>query len=252
MSPAQLKNLRRILENTTPNAKKEKNVIYSLSPEANSFVFGDSFAFLVGVIADFGVKADVAWKLPYLLKERLGDLSPKFLAKLPFKKIESAVCYPKPLHRFPKTTARYIWDSAVQVANEYNGDASLIWNSDSALEIKSKLIRFRGISHKKAYMMIKMLIRDWGLKVYDKDKVDLPYDVHNRRVLQRLGISKSDSMEEIWKAGRLLNPCYPAGFDDALWLIGRKHCHAQNPAHKQCPLRDVCVKTNIKATRKLD
>lgn len=251
MSLRSLKKFRRILEKISVNAKKEKSAIYSLSPEANNFVFKDPFAFLLGVIADFGVKADIAWRLPYLLKQRLGNLDSKYLRGLSLNKVKFAMRYPKPLHRFHRNTARWIWKAARRVDEKCGGDATLIWDSDSALEIKARLIRFHGISHKKAYMMIKMLIRDWGLKVYDKDKVDLPYDVHNRRVLQRVGFAKSDSLQEISRVGRILNPNYPAGFDDALWLIGRNFCHASEPNCRSCPIRSICGKKNIAQTRYL-
>lgn len=241
-----LRAARKILENLSREANAQKYLIYSGDPEVDALIFKNPFAFLLGVIADQMVKSKIAWSAPFILKERLGHLNPRIISRMSLKNLEHTIRHPNTLHRFPRTMAKYFKAASKRVVNEYGGDASKIWNdTDSAQKIQERLNEFSGISQKKSSMMIKMLIRDWGLKVTDLAKVDLPFDIHVRRVFLRTGIAKKDSVGEVRKAGRLLNPDYQAGFDDAIWLLGRDFCHSQRPDHDSCPFKDICPKLDV-------
>jgi hypothetical protein len=52
-------------------------------PDANRFVKDDSFAFLVAVVADMGIKAQRAWALPWELRQRVGHLDPRLIVTAP-------------------------------------------------------------------------------------------------------------------------------------------------------------------------
>ena len=57
------------------------------------------FAFLLAVIFDMGIRAGRAWALPYLLRQRLGYLSPAALIAEP-EAVHAAVQQEPKLHRF--------------------------------------------------------------------------------------------------------------------------------------------------------
>lgn len=242
-----LQRLRRLLLPIQERSLRENHHVYSGDKVVDKFICSNPFAFLIGVISDQSMPADRAWKLPYLLKERLGHLESGKIALLSEAQLEKIIRNPVSLHRFPRTLANWIIKAAKLVETSYNGDAKNIWSGvDSAFEIQKRLCEFAGISQKKSTMMTKMLIQDWDLKVNDLPSIDLPYDIHIRRVMQRTGLARNDSLGEIQKAGRMLNPAYPAYYDDAVWIIGSEFCHSRNPDHKNCPLEGACQKLNKK------
>lgn len=240
-----LQRLRKLLLPIQEKSLRENHHVYSGDKVVDKFICSNPFAFLVGVISDQTMPADRAWKLPSLLKERLGHLEPRKIALMSKSKLEKIIRNPISLHRFPGTVADWIIRAARLVEERYKGDARNIWNGiNSALEIQKRLCEFTGISQKKSAMMTKMLIQDWNLKVNDLSSIDLPYDIHIRRVLQRIGVAKDDSKKEVQQAGQKLHPAYPAFYDDAIWIIGSEFCHSRNPDHENCPLGVACQKLN--------
>jgi len=96
-------------------------------------------------------------------------------------------------------------------------------------------------------MATNILVRDFGVEVKDKTGIDISYDIHIRRVFLRTGLASKDDMNLMIKEARKLNPKYPGVLDNPCWIIGRKHCHPQDPECNNCPISNVCPKlVNIK------
>lgn len=248
-----IQQIRDVLEEITTSTRQEKLASYGTPPEVNDYTFKDPFAFLVGVLADYQVSAGRAWSLPFFLRRRLGVFTPQSIALLSVDELEQRLRSPKSLHRFPREMARNISAAAKMICTEFDGNAKNVWQTCSLAELQTRLRKFRGIGNrgsKKEPMMIKMLIRDWDLVPDDPYRVHIAYDELARRVLLRLGLMKKDSLSEIQRVGSLLNPIYPAKFDDAVWLVGRKYCHPE-PECSACPLNKQCPKMSIMETRKL-
>jgi hypothetical protein len=62
---------------------KNGDITFTRDPAANALIQNDPFAFLIAVISDMGIKAECAWALPFLLRQRLGYLSPEEVASNP-------------------------------------------------------------------------------------------------------------------------------------------------------------------------
>ena len=245
MLPTQinLPEFRRALAPLRVESLKAKHLKYSGDPKIDELIHSNPFAFLIGVISDQMVSSERAWRVPFLLKERLGKLDPKQIARMTVAQLERVIRKPYSLHRFPRIMANYFIKAAQTIIQKYKGDVKNIWDGiDSACEIQKRLLEVPGVSQKKSSTRTKMLIRDWDLKINDLHTIDLPYDIHIRRVLVRAGLAEHDSLSEIQKAGQAINPNYPADYDDAIWLVGRRFCHPQNPDHRNCPLNQVCQK----------
>lgn len=105
-----------------------------------------------------------------------------------------------------------------------------------------RLSEFKGIGPKKANMALRALALFFQVPIRNLDKIDIPVDVHVRRIFQRTGFSESDSLEDIVNAARRIHPDFPAELDLPSWLIGRRWCHAQNPDCNNCILVDICRK----------
>ena len=76
----------------------------------------------------------------------------------------------------------------------------------------------------------------------DHSKMDIKADVHTMRVLYRLGVAAGQAEGSAMAAARRLHPSYPGELDGALWLIGRKWCHAGEPECTCCPIMGACAK----------
>jgi uncharacterized HhH-GPD family protein len=91
---------------------------------ANRLIADDPFALLVGFALDQQVTVQQAFLGPLRLKERLGTLEPRKVAKADLEPLFRE----KPaIHRFPGSMAERVRDLAETVTDEYGGDASRLW-----------------------------------------------------------------------------------------------------------------------------
>jgi uncharacterized HhH-GPD family protein len=91
---------------------------------ANQLLAHDPFALLVGFALDQQVTVQQAFLGPLRLKERLGTLEPRKVAKADLEPLFRE----KPaIHRFPGSMATRVRDLAAAVTEDYGGDASRLW-----------------------------------------------------------------------------------------------------------------------------
>lgn len=207
---------------------------------ANEFLVGDPFAFLVGVVSDYQIKAERAWELPYLLAGRLGHWGPEYVAAH-LDDVVAAFGKPPALHRFPTQTAGWVVGAADTVVSEYEGDAAAIWSdAPQAADLQRTPRGFDGISQKKAAMAVEILERDLGIPISGMHGSDIAYDVHIRRVFLRTGIAERDEIDHMVAAARRVNPDRPGALDMPAWAIGREWCRPTDPSCDACPIGEVC------------
>lgn len=212
----------------------------SSTPLIASAGIARGFGFLVGVIADFGIQAERAWRIPGELEKRLGTLEPNDLRERASDIGRSFRDRPV-LHRFPDRVAAFICAAAVRVADEHGGVAESLWNDrPTAADLQARLQRFEGIGQKKAAMAVDLLSRELGVAIRTPSGNDVAYDVHVRRVFQRTGIVRQDTPDEVIAAARALSPERPAALDYPSWHIGRTYCRPAHPLCGRCPLEFAC------------
>jgi endonuclease-3 len=74
-----------------------------------------------------------------------------------------------------------------------------------------------------------------------------PVDTHVKRLLNRIGMVKSDSPEAIEaEVNRLVPPELWTNFSHLLIQHGRKVCSSRNPSCSNCALSEICKKTAVK------
>lgn len=122
-----------------------------LKDEEKQFIINNLNAFIIGLISDQSVKAEIAWSLPYKLANRIScfDLN-EILEKYDEKKLEDIIREKPSLHRYPARMANYIYNAMKDIVNKYDSNAENIWKDKTAEEIVLLLEQFKGISHKKA------------------------------------------------------------------------------------------------------
>jgi uncharacterized HhH-GPD family protein len=238
--------IEKLLEFGQLKLKEPRSWMFTPDKEADSLVKRDKNAFLFAVILDQGIDAEKAWAAPYELKKRIGHLDPKLLAEFTDQQLEAFFKTPFKLHRFWHTMVRRIKNACAILNEKYADDAKNIWSDETdSIVLFNRLKEFEGIGQKKASMTVNILFRDLGLKIKNKEGIDVSYDEMVRRVFLRTGLAKRDNINEILRAARRLNPEYPGELDYPAWLIGREFCLPTNPKCNKCYLGNVCPKLRI-------
>lgn len=120
-----------------------------------------------------GIRAERAWALPCLLRERLGYLTPEQLAADP-EAVRSAFQQEPKLHRFVNNVSGWLVQAARIILDEYDGDAAALWSdTPTAAELRGRLEHFPGIAQKKAAMAVEILARDLGVPLRELSGSDV-------------------------------------------------------------------------------
>jgi len=130
--------------------------------------------------------------------------------------------------------------AALQSIREARGDYSLEFLGDlTALEARAWLTAINGVGVKTASVV---LLFSFGLPL-------MPVDRHVERVARRVGLlsakASAEDAHEVFLA--LLEPDQMHEAHVNLIQHGRAICHARNPAHELCPLRERCRYVDPKA-----
>jgi uncharacterized HhH-GPD family protein len=218
-------------------------------PAVDDYLRSDPFAFLVAVILDEGIKAERAWRGPWLLRQRLGHLDPDRVRR-DWEGVRAAVAQPPALHRFVDVMARAIQSAGERVCTVYNGDASRIWAPGStAREVDDRLQGFQRIGQKKAAMAVEILIAQMDIALEGLSGTDIAYDVQVRRVFLRTALADRDDLRTMINVARELEPERPGLLDLPAWFVGREWCHPHDPDCDSCPLTDVCPRRGLTPRR---
>ena len=138
------------------------SLYFTDDPAACELIARDPFALLMGFAIDQQVPVQKAFAGPLTLKERVGTLDPKKLAKLD---LEPAFREKPAIHRFPGSMAGRVQELAAVVAEDYDGDASRIWNeaADPA-DLKKRLGALPGFGQMKVTAIASVLAYRYGLE----------------------------------------------------------------------------------------
>jgi uncharacterized HhH-GPD family protein len=132
-------------------------------PKACKLLATDPFALLVGFAIDQQVPVQKAFAGPLVLKQRVGTLAPKKLAKLD---LEEAFRERPAIHRFPGAMATRVRELAAVVADEYDGDASRIWTEASDDDdLRKRIGALPGYGPMKVTALGSVLAKRFGVKV---------------------------------------------------------------------------------------
>lgn len=215
-----------------------------LKNEERDFLLSDWNVFIIGLISDQSVKAEMAWRLPYYLSKRLGYFDFDRINKDQSVETLEAIIKEKPaLHRYPRKMAEYIFFAVKKIVEEYNSNAENIWKNDlNAEHVVAKLEEFKGISHKKAALGTLLLVRDFGVILNNLSCIDIAYDVHVRRIFLRMGLVDKDNIKDVTSSAREICNEFPGSLTLSIWVAGREYCRPINPHCEKCYLSQFCMK----------
>jgi len=173
------------------------------------------------------------------------------IAKTPIAELRKAIKGINPgeaLHRYIQKLPGWLKKAAAILVKEYGGDASNIWrNCRTAGEVIERLDEFPGIGKKKAHMAAWLLHEDKH-EFLHWSEINIPVDVHVKRVWKRTGLATDLSVVGIMRTAIDLKPDYPGELGYPTWTIGRGWCHASRADCRgerredkgACPLLNVC------------
>lgn len=215
-----------------------------LKKEESEFLLSDWNAFLIALICDQSVKAEMAWRLPYLLSKRLGHFDLCRIAKDEnVESLERLIKEKPALHRYPRKMAEYIMFAIEKIGNDYDSNAENIWKDDlNAEHVVTKLEEFKGISHKKAALGTLLLVRDFGVSLNNLHCIDIAYDIHIRRIFLRMGLTDKDTLKDVTEVARQICKDFPGSLTLPFWVTGREYCRPSNPNCEECNFKDFCKK----------
>jgi uncharacterized HhH-GPD family protein len=130
---------------------------------ANRLIADDPFALLVGFALDQQVTVQQAFLGPLRLKERLGTLEPRKVAKADLEPLFRE----KPaIHRFPGSMAERVRDLAETVTDEYGGDASRLWTEAAdGTDLRRRVSALPGFGEMKVKALGSVLAKRFGVPV---------------------------------------------------------------------------------------
>jgi len=198
-------------------------------------------AFVLACLMDRQMKAEKAWKIPFVVSERIGSKNMIDLSRVNLNEFVK-IFESEKLHRFNKSMAEVFYKGVRKISNDYNNDASEIWrNKPSSASVVYKFLQFEGSGLKISTMAANILARQYRIPFSDYYSIDISTDVHIIRVMKRIGYvpEKADNDMIIYKA-RELNPEYPGIIDSPCWEIGRKWCRPNNPDCENCIVNSEC------------
>ena len=138
-------------------------IYFTENDDANKLLAEDPFALLVGFALDQQVTVQQAFQGPLRLKERVGTLDPKTLARTD---LEPAFREKPAIHRFPGNMARRVQDLAAVVAEDYGGDASRIWtDAKDGADLKSRIGGLPGFGDMKIRSLTAVLAKRFDVGI---------------------------------------------------------------------------------------
>ena len=138
-----------------------KALYYTNDEEACRLLAEDPFALLVGFAIDQQVTVQQAFLGPLRLKQRVGTLDPKQLAKTD---LEAAFREKPAIHRFPGAMAQRVQELAQHVVDEYGGDASKLWReAKDSDDLRRRLAALPGFGEMKIKSMGAVLSKQFGV-----------------------------------------------------------------------------------------
>ena len=140
--------LARLIEN------KVQRGAATLDVDADELLQNDGNALLIGILLDQRIKAEVAFTGPLKLHQRLGHLDMAKIAKMDLEQLQDTFRQKPSVHSFANMMAGRVQELAQTLVDEYDGDASNLWNDGAELsEVQSRLGKIKGFGPSKCAMI---------------------------------------------------------------------------------------------------
>jgi uncharacterized HhH-GPD family protein len=133
--------------------------------EADELIAREPLALLIGFALDQQVTVPTAFQGPLKLKQRLGSLDARELARMDPGQLEGAFREKPAVHRFPGSMAKRVQELAAVVDDEYGGDASRLWTeAGGGAELRRRIESLPGFGQMKVKALGAVLAKRFGVE----------------------------------------------------------------------------------------
>ncbi|HEY3017288.1 MAG TPA: HhH-GPD-type base excision DNA repair protein [Gaiellaceae bacterium] len=132
--------------------------------EADSLLARDPLALLIGFALDQQVPVQTAFTGPLKLKQRLGTLAARTIARSDPGQLEQAFREKPAIHRFPGTMAKRVQELAAVVEEEYGGRAERVWtDARDGADLRQRIESLPGFGKMKVIALGAVLAKRFGV-----------------------------------------------------------------------------------------
>jgi uncharacterized HhH-GPD family protein len=140
-------------------------IVWTDNPAANQLLESDPLALLIGLVLDQQVKMEKAFGGPFELKQRLGHLDVKKIARMDPDKLNAIFRERPALHRFPGSMATRVQALCQAIVEDYGGDAGAVWRDvASGDELAARIKKLPGFGDMKSKILVAILAKRFGVR----------------------------------------------------------------------------------------
>jgi uncharacterized HhH-GPD family protein len=133
--------------------------------EADRLIAQEPLALLIGFALDQQVPVQTAFSGPLKLRQRLGTLDAKTIARMDPARVEEAFREKPAVHRFPGNMARRVQELCATIVDEYGGSADRVWSeARDADELRARIEGLPGFGHMKVIALGSVLAKRFGVR----------------------------------------------------------------------------------------
>jgi uncharacterized HhH-GPD family protein len=133
--------------------------------EADALLATDPLALLIGFALDQQVPVQTAFTGPLKVKQRLGTLDARTIARTDPGELERIFREKPAVHRFPGTMARRVQELAAVVADEYDGRAERVWtDAADGTDLRRRISSLPGFGEMKIKALGSVLAKRFGVE----------------------------------------------------------------------------------------
>jgi uncharacterized HhH-GPD family protein len=133
--------------------------------EADALIANEPLALLIGFALDQQVPVQTAFTGPLKLKQRLGKLDAKAIARMDPARLDEAFRQKPAVHRFPGNMAKRVQELCATVVDDYGGDAARVWSdARDADELRARLEALPGFGNMKVIALGSVLAKRFGVQ----------------------------------------------------------------------------------------
>ena len=134
-------------------------------PTADKILSEDPFALLMGMLLDQQYPMEHAFRGPAKVVDRFGTLDPAAIAAADPEEFADLCATPPAIHRYGRSMAGRVQALARHVLDEYDGDASRLWNeASSGADLMKRLKALPGYGEQKAKIFTALLAKQLDVK----------------------------------------------------------------------------------------
>jgi uncharacterized HhH-GPD family protein len=133
--------------------------------EADALLASDPMALLIGFALDQQVPVQNAFSGPLKVKQRLGTLDAREIARTDPGELERHFREKPAVHRFPGTMAKRVQDLASVIDEEYGGHAERVWtDAADGADLRRRISSLPGFGEMKIKALGSVLAKRFGVE----------------------------------------------------------------------------------------